>query len=378
MEFSSETEIFSSLVGLVSRIVNPKSNLPLLNNILLDVQKKKLVVTGTDLDVQISASIELEPKDLGKTSVNARLFSQYINTITKDETVEVSLNKNVLNVKSTSGSAQFTTREADDFPLFSDTELETVFEIPANVITDMIDRTIFASAKDDIRPILTGILFEVEGNTVNAVALDTFRLSKVTATVTNQILTKQQFVVSHIALDNVARIIRDPFVSTLSEKDIVTVKLSKSGNFCLIEYNGVKVYSRLLEGDYPAYKQVIPAAHQTEVIAKRELWLEALKRVSVFAQSAIGQKVILEFKEGTISMKAEVPEIGAIEQSLEANIQGEAMKIAFQNRFLLDILNILKSSDVTFKATNKSSPGVFIDSENESFLHILMPLKLED
>jgi DNA polymerase-3 subunit beta len=378
MEFKIGAEVLSSYVNTVSKVVNAKANLPLLNNILIDVQSDKLRLTGSDLEIQITTQLQLKALEPGTISVNAKLFSQYLNSIPKDATLTVSQNKGLLKVSSSVGAAEFATREAEDFPLFEDGEMEQLFLMPATEFASMVDMTLFACAKDDIRPILTGVNIEIDNDAVQMVALDTFRLAKITGKSQVAYSGKKQLVIPAAAMDNMVRITKDSFLSSVTDQSVVNCELSKAGNFVLLSYGDVKLYARLLDGEYPAYKAIIPVAHQTEVSLTRSVFLESIKRVGVFAQSAIGQKVVLTFGEGKVVLESQVPEIGNITEEFTATIDGEPLKIAFQIKFLTDILALLTDEVVLFRATSKVAPGVFMQPSLETFLHILMPLKLDD
>ncbi len=378
MEFKISAEILSSYVNIASKVVNAKANLPLLNNILLDVSKDSIRITGTDLELQITATAQLNAKVAGKTSVNAKMFSQYINTLPKSDTVEITQDKGVVKVTSKAGTAEFTTRDVEDFPLFESGDMDTLFTLPGDLFGTMIDKTTFAAANDDIRPILTGINVEVEEESVTMVALDTFRLSKITAKSQSAFSGKKQVVIPASALEQMVRVVRDSFISSVADQSTVTCKIAKAGNFVLLTYGDIELYARLIEGEYPAYKAVIPVAHQVEVTVSRSAWLESMKRVGVFAQSAIGQKVVLSFGDGKLVMESQVPEVGNIREELEVTHEGEPLKIAFQIKFLLDILTLIADESIVFRATTKVAPGVFIQPSLETFLHILMPLKLDD
>jgi DNA polymerase-3 subunit beta len=377
MRFRINAEIFASYINLASKVVSSKANLPILSNILLDVEKNKVTVVGTDLDVQISAATTLSADDEGKVTVNAKLFSQYINTVPKEESIEVLLDKNSLFVTSQSGSASFSTRDSEEFPLFETNDLEVLCDIPRDTFITMVDKTIFACAKDDIRPILTGVNIEVDAGFVTMVALDTFRLSKISVPIksTSQ---RKQIVINSQALEHAGRIMKDAFVSSTAENDDVIIKLSSSGNYCVIEYGDVQVYARLIEGDFPEYKQAIPAAHQVEITLEKQKLIDSLKRVGVFAQSAISQRVIMGFEKGQLTMEANVPEIGEVKEVMPVKMDGESLRIAFQLKFLLDILSHIEDDVVILKAINKNAAGVFYQPSMETFLHLMMPLKLDD
>jgi len=378
MKFRINAEVLSSYVNLVSKVVSSKANMPILNNLLLETSKDTLILTGTDLDIQITAKTPVTSEKDGQITVNSRLFSQYINTVPKAESVEIELDKSKLVVTSKVGSASFAVKDAEEFPLFETSDLEPLFEMDKAQLSQMIDKTVFAAAKEDIRPILTGVNFEMEGDYVTMVALDTFRLSKIATKVTNKIVGKKQFVISAFSLENVTRIANDSFVSSVADKDTVSLKASESGNYVMIEYGDVQIFSRFIEGDYPEYKQAIPVAHQTEITVNRSQMLDSLKRVGVFAQSAIGQKVIMNFHDGMVEMESVVPELGNVTEKLEVQIDGEPVKIAFQLKFLIDALSSLSDEVIQLRTINKNSAGLFLQKSLDTYLHLMMPLKLDD
>lgn len=378
MKFRINAEVLSSYINLVSKVVSSKSNLPILSNVLMDVKNETITITGTDLEVQISATAHLSVQDEGKTSVNAKLFSQYVNSIPKEESLEVREEKNSVFITSSVGEATFSVRDASDFPLFEQEDSEVLFEIQKDSLATMIEKTTFAAARDDIRPILTGINIEAEGSTVTMVALDTFRLSKISTQVQNKILDKKQIVISAFAMDNVLRILKDPFISSTSEKDIVVFKLAKNGNFVIVEYGDVSISARLIEGDYPDYKGAIPAAHQIEAKIEKSKLINSLKRVGVFAQSAQSQRVILMFENNKLVMEATVPETGKVIEEIPVTIDGESLKISFNMKFMSDIVNNIEDETIIFRAINKVSPGIFQQESLDTFIHIMMPLKLDE
>lgn len=378
MKFKLNAEILATYVNLVSKVVSSKANLPILSNILIEIEKNAVVFSGTDLEVQITAKTPVAPLSDGVTTVNAKLFSQYINTLPKEESVEISVDKNVLNVSSQSGAASFATKESEDFPRFEQEESEVLFDIDRNTLLTMIDKTIFAAAKEDIRPILTGVNIEADGEFVTMVALDTFRMSKLSVNVGQTFATRKQFVVNAYALDNLSRILRDAFINSTIDKDIVTFKMAKAGNIIIMQYGDISVSARVIEGEYPEYKAIIPAAYQTQVTLDKQKLLEAIKRVGVFAQSAINQRIVIKFEKEHMTLESIVPELGSVAESIPASIEGDGLTIAFQLKFLGDAISHIDDDAIVFRAINKNSAGVFIQPSLETFVHLMMPLKLDD
>jgi len=377
MDFSVPSGVITSFVNIVSRVVSNKSNLPILNNLLISVKDGFFKLVGTDLEVQITASYSLTPKADGTTTVNSKAFSQYINSLTKEETVAISQEKNKLTVSTNNSRADFTTKSAQDFHLFEESEKSLLLEIDSDSLSLMIDKTLFSCSKDEVRPILTGVLFEVEAKSLVMVSLDTYRLSKISAVINNQVLEREEFVVSSLALEAIQRVIKDQFMGELIDTKKVSFYMSKSKNFIVIEYGPISICTRLLEGEYPNYKDIIPSAYETEITAEKTAILNALKRVAVFAQSAINQKLYITTNGSTASLEAFVPEIGNVKDELPVEVKGNNIKIAFQLRFLSDIINNINDENVVMRVLNNESPCIFIDNTVQSYIHLLMPLNIE-
>ncbi len=380
MDFVIDTEFLSNYVNLIGKVVKSKSNLPILGNIYIKAEKDKVLFIGTDLEVQIVANLDAVVKKTGVTTVNANLFIQYVNSLKKEGDVRVFLNKNTLTVQSKSSKATFSTRSADDFPLFDNADYTKSFSIKASKLNLMIEKTIFSTAKDDFRPILTGINVEIDNNSLVFVSLDTFRLSLIKTKKFEATVDGYKNVIPAQAFGIVDKILKDSIVNSFAKEDIVNVYNSKDKNFIKFEYSNVVVYTRVLDGDYPNYKEIIPADFSLDVNIKKDEFLQALRRVGVFAQSAVSQRVILTFKDNVLTLESTVPELGSVNESVELlEPIDKEFKIAFQLRFLTEIVTLIDDEIVNMRGINKLSPVEFRQpSLKDEFLHLLMPLKLDE
>ncbi len=380
MKINVSAEALASFVNIVSRAVKPKSNLPVLGNIYIEASDNTLKLIGTDLEVQIVAQLNAKVQKTGKATVNASLFSQYLNTLDKTREVELSLEKNTLRVSTNSSKAEFATRDPSDFPLFESVTYEKVFDISVDDFIQISDKVLFSVAKDDIRPILTGVNIELDKDLATFVTLDTFRLSKFDYKLEKPVAKAKSMVVPSVAFDHVLRVVRDSFVSALADSEVVGISLAKNNNFAKFNYGNVVVYSRLLEGEYPKYKQIIPSEFSLVVNIPKEDFLKALKRVGVFAQNAISQKVVLTFKDASVKLESNIPELGSVteEVPLESPVKKE-FKIAFQLRFLSEVIGIISDPSFEFRGISSTAAAMFIQpSLADKYLHLLMPLKLEE
>ena len=380
MDFFIDSELLAGYINILGKIIKAKSNLPILGNLYIKAEKNTIKLIGTDLEVQMVATLDAKVKNPGETTVNANLFIQYVNSLKGKGELHVFQDKNTLFVEADGSSASFATRAPEDFPLFEEYAYTELFSIKSAKFTQMVDKTIFSCAKDDIRPILTGINVEVKDGILTFVSLDTFRLSLIKTDDINQSGENSQFVVPAEAMATAVKVVRDSLVASFADSDLLNVQVSKDKNFMRFSFANVVVFSRLLEGEYPNYKDIIPTDFKLDITIKRDELITALRRVGVFAQNAISQRVVLEFADSNVTLSSVVPELGSVTETvkLETEVK-EKFKIAFQLRFLLEIINLIDDENIIMKGINKLSPVMFMQpSLKDSFLHLLMPLKLDE
>ncbi len=380
MDFSIDSELLAGYINIIGKIIKAKSNLPILGNLYIKAEKDKIKLIGTDLEVQMVATLDAKVKSQSETTVNANLFIQYVNSLKGKGGIHIYQDKNLLYVETEGSSASFTTRAPEDFPLFDEYAYSKLFNIKSAEFTLMVDKTIFSCAKDDIRPILTGINVEISDGSLTFVSLDTFRLSLITTDKISHFGEDTQFVVPAEAMATAVKVVRDPLVASFADKDELEVQISKDKNFMRFSFANVVVYSRLLEGEYPNYKDIIPTDFKLDMTINKTDLLTALRRVGVFAQNAISQRVVFEFKDSKLTLSSVVPELGSVTETVALpTAVKENFKIAFQLKFLLEIINLIDDENIEMKGINKLSPVMFRQpSLKDSFLHLLMPLKLDE
>lgn len=393
MDLNISTPTLSKYLNIVNRVVGAKANISSLNNVLITAKDQNLTLIGTDLETQIVANTKLKKAVSAKESfaVNANIFTQYISTLPQDSELKISTTATKLKVSTNNSSAEFSLSSADDFPILTPKQPTKVVTVDALTFSDMIDKTTFACAKDNSKPILTGVNIEIDTKTITMVSIDGIRLSKISRPIKKPSINTPSFVISYITLDHLNKIIATEFGSESGNKDdkdakskktsadtTVEIQKTKDNNFIIFKYDNIEVYSRLLDGQFPEYKQIIPTAHQTQAEVEKATWLNSLKRVGVFALSAISQKVLVDVSKKEITMESSLAEIGQTKDAIKAKIDGEPIKIAFQSRYLNDILNHIDSDQIIFETTNDDSPGVFKPKNDKDFIHLIMPLKLDE
>ena len=376
MKFSCNQDTFAKYLNIVSRMVGNKPGLPILNNVYFETDKGKLVMKTTDLELSITTWIGADVEDSGKITLPAKQLSEFVNSV-PEEIVEVFVEKQNFNISTSNNSASFNTMPSDDFPSIPSIakKEEPYLQINSADLVLAINRVAFAAATDDIKPVLTGVKVEVEDNgTISFIATDGLRLSRQTITVEKGLKSKS-FLIPVRAFVELSHIITE---MDSEEGDTVSIYLIEDKNQVMFRVGDIDLISRLIDGEFPEYKQIIPTGYKTKCHIEREIFLNSLKVVNIIARSVLGNKMILDIKpkEGKISLSAVQSDLGKNESNFECKVEGDELKIAFSAKLLSDILNHIDSEDIIFECSEPIRPGVFKIKGDDSFIHLVMPMML--
>lgn len=374
MKFSCNQDTFSKYLNIVSRVVSSKPGLPILNNVKFETSKGKLLITATDLELGISTWIGADIQSEGNITVPAKQLSEFINSIPNDK-IDVDLVGQKFKVSTVNNSAEFNTIPVDDYPEIPSIDKENpLLKINTKDLTKSINRVAFAAATDNIKPVLAGILMEIDNAKIHFVGTDGLRLSKQTIELESGSQESKSLLIPVKALQELSFII-----SELSEEDsFVELYLIQDRNQVLFRVGDIDLTSRLIDGDFPEYRPIIPTGFNTQCNIKRSEFLDSLKVTNIIARSVLGNKVILEIdgKDNTITMSASQSDVGSNKSTFGGEIDGDNLKIAFSSRLLSDVLNHLQSEDIIFECSEAVKPGVFKVKDDENFIHIVMPMML--
>lgn len=373
MKFSCNQDTFSKYLNIISRVVSNKPGLPILNNVKFETTKGKLIITATDLEIGINTWIGADIKSEGTITVPAKELTEFVNSIPTDA-IDATLENQVFNISGTNNSANFNTMPADDFPSVVTIDKEKpLFKISKEEITKAVNRVAFASATDDIKPVLTGVLLEITGESISFVGTDGLRLSRQVVKLDSSSEKDKNILVPVKALLELAHI-----VSEIDEDELIEVYLIEDRNQVLFRYSDVDLVSRLIDGEFPEYRQIIPTGYKTISKVSRSEFLNSLKITNIIARSVLGNKLILDIepKLNKITLSATQTDLGSNKSTFEGNIDGDPLKIAFSSRLLSDILNHLDSEDILFECSETVKPGVFKITDDPDFVHLVMPMMI--
>lgn len=367
MKFSCNTTILAEACNIVQRGVSQKSTIPSTEGIFIQAKNSCLTLTGYDLEVGITTSIDCSTQTEGSIVVNAKLFCDILRKLPA-ATVTVTVDAHNL-CKISSGESEFSLVgiPANDYP-----ELPTVsggipFAVKQGVLRDMVKQTIFAVAVQDIKPVHKGIKFEVENNNLRLISCDGFRLA-----IRNEAISysgdDMTFVVPAKSLSEVIK---------LTDNDEENITFSIGKKFILFEIGNYRIISRLLEGEFFNYKNAIPAESLTKARVNLKLILESVERISLLITGKIKSPIRCIFDDNTIRISSATA-LGSANDKIPASIEGKRVEIGFNNTYLTDCLRTVDVDEVNIELSSPVSPIIIRPIEGDSFIFLIIPMRLKN
>jgi DNA polymerase-3 subunit beta len=347
---------------VVQNVVTTRTTLPILSNALLKVENGKLIVAATDLDVGIRAVVDATVEKAGATTLPARrLFSIARELPSAEVTIEVDAKHNAL-VRSGSSYFRILGLPEEEYPAFPKTDGAKVFKLTQGVFRDMLKRTSYAMSQDESRYVLNGVLLSFKENKLTVVATDGRRLALVEQELDFPPSNESEVILPTKAVNELQRILGgdEPLTVYLSENQIV------------FDMGKIVLLSKLIDGKYPNYRQVIPAEAKERIVIDREALLSAVHRVSLLASDK-STSVKFGFSKNNLEISVNTPDVGEAKESLSVTYKGKDFTIAFNPYFLLDPLKNLDTDEIYFDFIDELSPGVI--KYQKPFLYVIMPMR---
>ena len=366
MKFSCEKYLLQSACGTASRAAASKSPIPALEGLLLQASDR-LTVTGYDLKKGIYTQLEAEVKEQGSVVVGARLFGEMIRRLPDGiVTISTDINNNV-NVKCGKSEFNFMGISPEDYPEMPVVDGVNNIALPQKILGSMINQTIFAVADNDMRPIYTGTLFDIEGEELTLVAVDGYRLAKRSEKLETAKMENCSFVVPGSALADIERICGD------SEE---LVKISVGAKHISFSIGETVVVSRRLEGEFLNYKKSIPDSFKYIVKVDRGEFMSAIDRVALIVSERNTSPVRMSFNDGNIDCLCVTP-IGRAEDVCTCEGSGEGLQIGFNDRYLKDALKAAAKEELNICLNSASSPCIITAADgSENFTYMILPVRL--
>jgi DNA polymerase-3 subunit beta len=363
----SKEQIIAGLQA-VQNIVSTRTTLPILSNVLLRAEGEKLELTATDLDVTITCAVEAKVKKPGASTVPVKKLFGIVRELTNTE-IDLQVDeKHVCSIQSGSSFYKIHGLSADEFPPPPRFKDDKKVVLPQETVKGMMRKTSFAISTDESRYVLNGIFISLKDHKMTMVATDGRRLALVDEEVDVSEASQGEFIVPAKAVSELNRLLVDK-----GEIEIKYAENQASFNLKDDKGSSVLIATKLIEGNYPNYRQVIPAETKERIPLMREEFLHALRRAEIMT-SEKSNSVKLSFGKNRLEITANSPEVGEAKETLAVNYKGAEMAIAFNPKYMIDPLNALVNDEVFFELIDELSPGVL--KINGPFLYVVMPMRL--
>jgi len=376
MELIIATSELSKALGRSQGIVEKKSTMPILSHVLIEARKGQLVVSATDLDLAVSSEHEKGCEILkeGAVAVSARHLYDIVRALPEQQVTLKKAHNNYLEVKSGPSEFRIVGLPAEDFPALPRFEKVPFAEVDAASLLDMIERTFFAVSTDETRYNLNGVFFEPSAEALRLVATDGHRLSLVERKMGATFGLKRGVILPKKGLQELKKLLGEAAESGEEKSE---TKLGFVENSAIVRRPGVVLSMRLIEGLFPDYRQVIPKAGEKVVKLGRERFQETLRRVSLLSSDK-AHAVKLELGKGVLRVLSQNPDLGEAKEEVPVEYAGEPLKIGFNARYVLDVLQVLRSKDIALELADDLSPGVIrgADEADEGFTAVVMPMRI--
>jgi DNA polymerase III subunit beta len=371
MNISVMQENLARGLGVVSRAVSSRATLPVLANVLLKTEDAGLKLTATNLEIGINCWVPGKVEAEGEITVPAKLLTDLVMSL-PNQRIDLQLSAKDRTLKVSCGNSRSSIKgiDADEFPVVAAIGDAPATSVGARELRDALGEVVFAAASDESRPILTGVLTKLDGQAMTLAAADNYRIAVRTVATTKPVAPELSIVVPARSYAELMRILPD-------SDDPIDITVTPNKSQVLFHVEGIDLVSRLIEGQFPNYEPVIPTGHTSRAVIDRESFLAGARRASIFARdSANIVKVELAGDEGEgLSITAHAAVVGENADTLEATLDGQATTIAFNARYLIDVLANLRADEAALELSGPLAPGVIRGVGKDDYVHVIMPVR---
>lgn len=364
------TENLRRGVGIVMGAVSSRSTLPILSGILIKAENEGLMLMATDLEISFRVKVGAKVKKEGEMVVPAKLLFDLVSSLPVGP-MEMKIDKQTLMIDGGGVKAEIIGQAAEEFPSLPESSGK-VMKLSVNNFREKIDRVSVSASRDDTRPVLSGVLWSFDKEKIDLVATDGYRLGVdvLEGVKVESKMEEKKLILPARSLQELSRVLADGQIRELG------VEFDEVNQQVVFVAESVEMVSRLIAGEFPPYKQIMPSVSKVSALVGREELLEAVKRASLFARD--GANIVrVNILSDKVEVKAESGQVGGSLSLIEAEVDGEEVEMAFNARYLLDYLGVVGAEKVAIEAEGELKPGVFKVKDN-SFVQIVMPIRLQN
>lgn len=371
MKLSCLQENLSKGLGIVGRAVATRTTLPITQNVLVATDQSRLKLCATNLEMAITCWLGAKVEEDGAITVPARLLTEFVNSLPSDR-IDLTLSRRTLELKCGRFEARISGMDAEDFPPIPQVSDGITTKIEVDALKEGISQVTFAAATEESRPVLTGVHTEFDGNKLTLAAADGFRLAVHKTNVLSPVTSKAAAIIPARTLAELNRLLAD-------QEEPVNITINQPKSQLLFRLKNIEMVSQLIQGTFPNYAQLIPQSYTTRAVIDIAQFSRAVKMSAIFARdgSGIVRLVITpgeELTPGKMTVSARAEEIGDNVGEIDALVDGEPAKIAFNAKYLTDVLSVLRQTQAALEITTPSSPGVIRPVGVDNYVHVIMPM----
>ncbi|MEO5963458.1 MAG: DNA polymerase III subunit beta [Thermomonas sp.] len=366
MRFSLQREVLLKPLAQVVNVVERRQTLPVLANLLVRVRAGELSLTGTDLEVEMIARTTVDDAQDGEITIPARKLFEIVRALPDGSKVTISQSGDKVTVQAGRSRFSLASLPANDFPSVDEAEATERVNVPEAALKELIERTAFAMAQQDVRYYLNGLLFDLRDSVLRCVATDGHRLALCEATLEDASASKRQIIVPRKGVQELQRLL---------EGGDRSLELELGRNHIRVKRDDVTFTSKLIDGKFPDYEAVIPIGADREVKIEREVFRAALQRASILSNEKY-RGVRVEVSPGQLKISAHNPEQEEAQEEIEADTHVDGLAIGFNVNYLLDALTALRDEHVVLLLRDANSSALLTGAESVHCRHVVMPLRL--
>ena len=365
MKIITNKSVLLEGISTVQKAVSSKTTLPILEGILFDSKNGKLKLIATDLEIGIDTTLSVDVIVPGRIVIPSKILGEIVRKL-PDADIEIEVNENnTIYIKCENSKFKIIGLSPDEYPELPAVKKDNCITIRQNLFKEMIRQTIFAVSSDEIRPILTGVLFEVIGDKVTMVALDGFRMAVKWCSVIND--SNFKAVIPGKSLSEIGKILNDT-------EETVNIYFSK--NQIMVQLGEIIIISRLLEGEFINYKQIIPAEYKIKVKVITDRLVESCDRAALFAKDSSNNMIKFDITDDIMAIESN-SQSGDVHEEVRVSKEGSDIEIAFNAKYFMDALKVIQSDDIYIEFTTNISPSIIKPCDRDDYLYLVLPARFK-
>lgn len=384
MKFTCTQENFNQGLSIVSHIATKNTSLPILNNVLIKAEKGVLTLTTTNLEIGINCQVRGKIEKEGSYTVSSKLFSDYINLLS-DQNVNISLANDNLEIKTEQQESKIKGISAEEFPLIPQVERKNPVICNLNEILKAFSQVLFSVSVSETRPEISGIYFKFQDDSLTLAGTDSYRLAEKKVKLKESVKAEKEVIVPSRTVQELFRILSSiSNQNVLKEEDTQQIEIYFEDNQVLFVFDNVELVSRIIEGQYPNYQQIIPTNYKTKAIINISEMIKAAKTAALFSRTGI-YDINVELSDKGVTISSTNNQLGENKSKLDSQVEGDKNKIIINYRYLLDGLQNIDTSQIILEMTDEANPCVIKPAESlpegkepiasQDYLYIIMPIK---